>query len=262
MTNLVRTIETYDYDVARDLINSLDVDTLSAKVTWWQTTPLLATIYNVLNADNRIIRRNSNACDKKKWLSIAYMLLDKGVDVNVKNYFGSEALYYCCQSKDLETLGIKLIDMGADVNTKRSDNDNALITASHNCLEKLVHKLLEKKADVDVATRLGTTALIASFNFCENYGQSAWQCENILLRLIDVCDIPLHLTTLTKMHTGKSFLDLVHKQKFSRALAKVKAIYKKHIMDAVTDKENVAHRLYYVDVHIIDLIIFFILEST
>jgi ankyrin repeat protein len=92
-------------------------------------------------------------------LETAKLLIDKGADVNAKDY-GMTALMYAAQNGHLEIANL-LIDEGADVNAQERDEGmTALMCAAQNGHLKTAKLLIYKGADVNAQDDDGMTALM------------------------------------------------------------------------------------------------------
>jgi ankyrin repeat protein len=87
------------------------------------------------------------------------LLLEKGADFTVKDFWGNNALMYSCSANNME-MAIKLLQKGVDVTLKSNYGENALmLCCSANNLE-MFDKLLPKFSSVNDTTRSGYTALM------------------------------------------------------------------------------------------------------
>jgi len=95
-------------------------------------------------------------------------LLDKGVDVNCRNYGGDTPLLYAIyfNTSDMLVPIVRcLLDHGADVNTHGQYGNTPLIaimgSRSHSFMD-CIHILLDRGADVNARNTAGRTALMAA----------------------------------------------------------------------------------------------------
>ena len=98
-------------------------------------------------------------------LDIIELLLNSGVNVNVKDKFGGTPLHYACDKNDLEVVK-KIVESGANINSKNNEWETPLYVASVSGLRdenrdvyKLLEFLLDKNANVRAETLDGYTAL-------------------------------------------------------------------------------------------------------
>jgi|688.fasta_scaffold711747_1 ankyrin repeat protein len=105
---------------------------------------------------------------EKGYVNIVKMLLDKGADPNIKDKWGQTALIYASQNGH-ENIVKMLLDKDADPNIKTEKDNNSLYVAAQNGRENIVKMLLDKGADPNTKTKKGNTALkVASQNGYKN----------------------------------------------------------------------------------------------
>jgi ankyrin repeat protein len=96
---------------------------------------------------------------KNGYEDVVKMLLDRGADVNVENKYGNNALMSASMYGNTEIVKL-LLDKGADVNVENKYGNNALIYASSNGHKEIVKMLLDKGIDVNVKNKDGDNALM------------------------------------------------------------------------------------------------------
>lgn len=102
-----------------------------------------------------------DACD----IEAVKGFLDAGVDINEKDANGVTALMHAIDlydKKGAADIAVLLIDEGADLDRRDKDCDTALLHAcrnNHDTKSRIVDKLMEKKAAVNVRGRNGHTPL-------------------------------------------------------------------------------------------------------
>lgn len=90
------------------------------------------------------------------------LLLSKGVNINQKDIFNHNALWYACFSNRLEIFSL-LCNAGAEIVKKQSlCTQNILFFACENCDEKIVDFLLNLGFDVNVRDFCGNTPLFVA----------------------------------------------------------------------------------------------------
>jgi hypothetical protein len=92
-------------------------------------------------------------------LPAARALLDRGVNVNMKDSAGQTALGVAVYYGNLKMVQL-LFDRGADVNAGRYDGVTALMIAAQNGYPGMVQYLLDRDAKVHVKTSRGKTVLM------------------------------------------------------------------------------------------------------
>ena len=98
------------------------------------------------------------AVDRKN-IAIVKKLLEKGVNVNLKNFRNSTALIIAAYGNDIEILRI-LLENGADINAVNINGNTALIIAAESGYKTIVEELIAADADLNVINNRGMTALI------------------------------------------------------------------------------------------------------
>jgi uncharacterized protein len=121
--------------------------------------------------DDELKTRLSKLSNKEKGRLMLYnynnkdrirLLLDNGVDINVKNEDGFTTLMYASVYGYIDVCRV-LLDAGADVDMKNNDGKTSLMLAVG--FEDIVEVLLDNGANVNIKDRYGRTALmIASMN--------------------------------------------------------------------------------------------------
>ncbi len=94
--------------------------------------------------------------NKRNGWAITRLLLDMGVEVNVRDRLGRSALAYVEDA----VLARMLLDRGADVHARDRKGDTVLMHAVMTKNAALVRQLLERGADVNAVAEDGQTALI------------------------------------------------------------------------------------------------------
>lgn len=92
------------------------------------------------------------------------LLLEKGVNIENRNFFNCTALYKACQSDNYEIVKI-LIDHGADPNSLNTEGFTPLTWAAANGNEKIIDLLLENGADIDGKPGVSTPLICSSVNY-------------------------------------------------------------------------------------------------
>ncbi len=93
-------------------------------------------------------------------MDIVKYLIEKGADVNAKDYYGVTALMYAALYGHLDIVKY-LVEHGADVNAKNVNGDLALMYASNYGHTDIVKYLVEKGSDVNAKEYFrGVTALM------------------------------------------------------------------------------------------------------
>jgi ankyrin repeat protein len=110
--------------------------------------------------NDRLITPLSYASEKG-YVNIVKMLLDKGADPNIKDNRGETALIWASQN-GYENIVKMLLDKDADPNTKTITGNNPLYVAAQNGRENIVKMLLDKGADPNTKTKKGNTALMVA----------------------------------------------------------------------------------------------------
>ena len=111
-------------------------------------------------------------------------LLTAGVDVNRSNERGETALMYSIKEKNIDCLKL-LLEEGADVNVQDSIGSTGLIYSAQYGYAKCVKMLLKSGTFVNTANLDGTTALIAAVK------QNNGKCTSLLVKAgadLNICD--------------------------------------------------------------------------
>lgn len=95
---------------------------------------------------------------------IAKILLDKGIDVNIKDNKGLTALMYAGMNDNIEVAKL-LLDKGADVNIKNNYSETALMHALIKENIEIVKLLLDRGANINVRDKNGKSALMYATEF-------------------------------------------------------------------------------------------------
>lgn len=99
-------------------------------------------------------------------IEMATYLLEKGADINVKDWKGNSTLSLAAWEGKIEMAKF-LINKGVDVDARNEHNWNALMQAIHQGHQDLVEILIEKGSDVNaVDEEQGATPLILAAHFC------------------------------------------------------------------------------------------------
>jgi serine/threonine-protein phosphatase 6 regulatory ankyrin repeat subunit B len=91
-------------------------------------------------------------------MDLVTYLIDKGLDVNVKDKFGNTVLHYGASSGSVELVKF-LLDKGLDVNTKNAEGTSILHCAAESGSVELVKFLLDRGADINAKNVEGATIL-------------------------------------------------------------------------------------------------------
>jgi len=98
------------------------------------------------------------AAANNNFIEIAKLLIENGANINSKDKDGWTPLYAAFSSNSIEAM-ILLIEEGADINAKNKKGNTVLYEAiSKNCI-KIAELLIEKGADVNIKSNDGMTAL-------------------------------------------------------------------------------------------------------
>ena len=94
---------------------------------------------------------------------ILKILIEYGADINIKNNYGMDPLFYCLfyssSNNKVKTMK-KLIEYGADVNSKYDNGNNLLVNSACKGKIKIVKLLISKGASINVKDKNGRTALM------------------------------------------------------------------------------------------------------
>ena len=112
------------------------------------------------------------------------MLIDKNVNVNIKNVYGKTALHYACEYGMLEVIEA-LYKNGADMNSRNNNGNTPLHFACNSYNMDLVKFLVERGVDVNAINNTENTPLHKLCQTISNYTHSiAGECFNIAKYLI------------------------------------------------------------------------------
>ncbi|MEK7434682.1 MAG: ankyrin repeat domain-containing protein, partial [Cyanobacteriota bacterium] len=101
------------------------------------------------------------ALDKKN-TEIAELLINKGADINEKDFFGNTVLMIASEKGEKKIVQL-LINKGVNVNEKNKDDYNSLILASKYGHEEIIELLLNNKAELNSFVKGITTD--SNYNF-------------------------------------------------------------------------------------------------
>ena len=101
---------------------------------------------------------------ERKMYDVTRMLLARGAEPNVKNYYSSTPLHLLLQSDfsnddDIPDLARLLLDRGADVNAQDQNHATPLLLAAERHMDDIARILLERGADPNVKNTRGKTPL-------------------------------------------------------------------------------------------------------
>lgn len=99
--------------------------------------------------------------DKEDCISIVTALINKNVDIELKDKYGLTALMNAAENNNIEIVKL-LIDNGANINTQDYRNGTALIRAILNHCIDIAEHLINSGANLDIQNSQGYTALIWS----------------------------------------------------------------------------------------------------
>lgn len=91
-------------------------------------------------------------------IDLANFLLDRGIDINIKDKKGRTALHHAILNRRGEEVRY-LLERGADIDSQDQEGKTALHLAIENNERELVKYLLEKEAYFDIKDKLGKTPL-------------------------------------------------------------------------------------------------------
>jgi ankyrin repeat protein len=123
--------------------------------------------YNALH----YVFRNSNSTE------IVKLLIDKGIDLEGRNWNGCTPLHLCCREGHHDGLVI-LLEKGANINAKDSMNQTPLYEAILKHNYDCVKMLLDHGADINAVNNSGETVLHAAVGAVEG---SNYNCIEMLL---------------------------------------------------------------------------------
>ena len=147
------------------------------------------------------------------------MLLNDGVNVNVKNHWGETLLHLVSRGIQDSQIGVRvaelLLEHGADVNTRSTEHETPLHLASHFGKLGIVQLLLDQGADASAETDQGLTLLhLVSFGQYESHEDGERVAELLLERGAEVDSrdedhwTPLHIASQHgKLEMARLLLD-------------------------------------------------------
>jgi len=98
-------------------------------------------------------------------LDVAHQILRSGVDLNIRDNYGTTALLQAIRSRSTD-FAVELLSAGADANFAGGGGDTPLMVAAwHNDL-RVARSLLDLKASVNTANQRGETALMFAAQTC------------------------------------------------------------------------------------------------
>jgi len=112
------------------------------------------------------------AAEKGNAQIVAY-LISKGANVNAYNDIGFTALVYVARDSKDTKIAQMLVDAGANINWNHAFMKTPLMWAAEYGRKDMVKYLLSKKADVNIRTKYGKTAL--------DYGQFDAEISKMLV---------------------------------------------------------------------------------
>ncbi len=108
---------------------------------------------------------------KKDLIEIAKILINKGLDVNIKNHEGITPLHAAVESGNFEMVEL-LLDKGADPNTKDKYDCTPLYRAVYGKKLLVIKKLVEGGADMNILGESGLSPLCYSIkNSCDDIAE-------------------------------------------------------------------------------------------
>ncbi len=122
---------------------------------------------NLRKMNAELLLQLNNNEQNKSTLEGLVRLIEKGADVNLKNYVGKTALMTVCSFRihydceDFEGVISRLIELGSDVNIKDDDNNTALIWASWAGNIGIVKQLIKVRGvELNAQDSSGSTAIM------------------------------------------------------------------------------------------------------
>lgn len=116
-----------------------------------------------------IFKKNSNSnlikAIKKGNIDVIDSLINKGFDVNLKNWKGLTPLIVAVNNNQQQVVKF-LIDNNSDINAKTKNLFTALMIAASKGHLEVVKLLIENGADVNAKDKYGTTALMGAVEKC------------------------------------------------------------------------------------------------
>lgn len=107
--------------------------------------------------------------------SLIQEMLEKGMDVNIIDYFGRTALILAMKKGHKEIVN-RLVESTPNINIIDNFGNTALIRASRRGYTEIVKLLIEAKADINIKDKNGRTALMIA---------SIWGHEKVVKQLLD-----------------------------------------------------------------------------
>jgi len=119
---------------------------------------------------------------QNKWLEGIKIAIERGVDVNQENTYGSNPLIEATYKNFFE--GVKLLlENGADVNKKNPNDDTALLLATYYGRKKIVKELLKYNPDPNVINSNGDD-LVNIIDVTDQFSDTHMELEIILTEYI------------------------------------------------------------------------------
>ena len=126
--------------------------------------------------DRELLHIAANMCVGNEWSLVRMKeLLDKGVSVDIKDYYGWNLLIFPARDGNKEKCSF-LLDCNAQIDGKTSKGETPLVFAARYGHKEVCRLLIERKAQVEVKTEEGETPLL-----CAAY----WGDEEVCKLLID-----------------------------------------------------------------------------
>ena len=113
-------------------------------------------------------------------LEQAQLLIEHGVDVNIKDTNGDTALILAADKGHTEIVQL-LLDRGADVTDKNQNGKTALLLAAMSGHTNIAQLLLERGADVNARDRDGGTALLYATQYGHYWQHTLKQSSHLYL---------------------------------------------------------------------------------
>ena len=161
------------------------------------------------------------------------MLINKNVNVNIKNVYGKTALHYACEYGMLEEIEA-LYKNGADLNVSDIDGNTPLHVACNLYNMNVVKFLVERGVDVNAINNIENTPLHQLCQTISNYTHSiAGECFNIAKYLIskgakiDVIN-----------NKQKTPLDYVKNKNWKKILEDISAEYQRTLHEVFDNFDN------------------------
>jgi ankyrin repeat protein len=167
ITPLLMAISNNHLDVAKFL---LEKEANPNAADWWGRAPLFATV-EIRNRDYG--RNNEHAIDRPAAMELIKMLLDRGANVNAR-------------TKEVPPMRRFVTPLG-DLSWVDFTGQTAFLRASLAGDISLMHLLLEKGADPNIASFAGTTALMAAAGVNWMGGQTFTESKEALMEAVQLC---------------------------------------------------------------------------